>query len=85
MSTTIKKIVICIYNLLFFVGYLYIIFINFMSPPNISTRPELIMTFVLSLTIAIMLPGIICWQGHYIRQLEAVLEEEDDIEESGRR
>lgn len=85
MSTTIKKIVIWIYNLLFFVGYFYIIFINFMSPPNISTRPELIMTFVLSLTIAIMLPGIICWQGHYIRQLEAVLEEEDDIEESGIR
>lgn len=66
----IKKALIILFRTLFFFGYFYIIFCSFWSLPAIATRMDAIKWLLLSFSIAVLLPGIICWQAHYIRQLE---------------
>lgn len=67
---------------MFFGGYFYVIFFGFMCPPNVSTRAEAIKWLLVSFSIAVLLPGIICFQAADIRQLEkGVVELEEENEE----
>lgn len=66
----IKKMFVIVANLLFFGGYFYVIFFGFMCPPNVSTRAEAIKWLIVSFSIAVLLPGIICFQAYDIRKLE---------------
>lgn len=66
----IKRVITIVGNLFFFGGYFYVIFWGFMCPPNVSTRTEAIKWLILSVSMAALLPGIICLQAHEIRQLE---------------
>ena len=67
---TFKKFAAAIGYVLFFCGYFYVIFINFLCPADISTKAAAIKSLVLAFTMATFRPGIICFGYHYIRKLE---------------
>lgn len=70
-----RKILTVISYVIFFLGYFYIIFVNFLSAPVVSTRAAALKYLIMSFSVAVLLPGIICWQAHYIHKLEKLLEE----------
>lgn len=70
-----KKVITVICNILFFMMYFYIIFVNFVSYPIIESRSYLIKFVIGSFFIASAIPGIIIWQVSYIRRLEKRLDE----------
>lgn len=76
---TFKKFAAAIGYVLFFCGYFYVIFINFLCPADISTKAAAIKSLVLAFTMATFRPGIICFGYHYIRKLEKRVDELESI------
>lgn len=76
MRRRLKKVIRTIGNLLFFCGYFYILFINlgyaFLMDAN--SKGDVVLDLLVAAAIAGLLPGIICWQHHYIEEVEKDIE-----------
>ncbi len=83
MCRILKKILPIIGYTLFFCGYFYILFVNltysFSATIAAEAHSSSLKAVLVSFTIAVMLPGIICFQHHRIGKLEKRLRESDDI------
>lgn len=55
--------------------YFYVIFVNFISIPELDTKADVIKYFLMTTGIAVSLPVMLCWQLHYINQLEKKIDE----------
>ena len=56
-----------------FYGGFYIIFVNFLTPPDISTKSSIIKSLFLATLMGIYFPGLICCQFYIINKLEKEL------------
>ncbi|OUP82059.1 hypothetical protein B5F07_14860 [Lachnoclostridium sp. An169] len=62
------------YAIYFLLGS-FVIFINFMTIPNISTSSSARLEIAVAILAALYFPGMICIQFHTIRNLENKIEE----------
>lgn len=60
-------------------GGFYIIFVNFLTPPDISTKGNIIKSLFLATLMGIYFPGLICLQFYIINKLETELDKLEDI------
>ena len=72
MRKRLKKVIRTIRYVLFFGGYFYILIINLGCAflMDAKSKGDMIQALLLAMAIAGLLPGIICWQHHYIEELE---------------
>lgn len=70
-----KKVKQILGYMLYFILCFWVIFSNFISIPNISTRFFAILEFLIATFAAIYFPYIICIQHHTINELENLIDE----------
>lgn len=72
MRRRLKKVIRAIGYILFFCGYFYVLFINLGCAflMDAESKADVIQALLVAAAIAGLLPGIICWQHHYIEGLE---------------
>ena len=76
MRRRLKKVIRAIGYVLFFCGYFYILFINLGCAflMDAESKADVIQALLVAAAIARLLPEIICWQHHYIEELERKIE-----------
>ena len=82
MKKKIQRILIWIFELSLFCGYLYILFVNLvcgLGYGGISSRGQEIKILIVSFILAVALPGLIWYQHRRIMKLEKLLDEIYDI------
>ena len=82
MKKKIQRILIWIFELSLFCGYLYILFVNLvcgLGYVGISSRGQAIKILIVSFILAVALPGLIWYQHRRIMKLEKLLDEIYDI------
>lgn len=67
-----RKIFSWIGNGIFFIGYFYVLFVNLSCSflESADSKTDAVLMLIVAAVVAGMLPGIICWQRCYIRELE---------------
>lgn len=55
---------------LYFIGGFYVIFVNFLTPPDTSTKVSIIRSLFLAISMGIYFPSLICLEFHTINNLE---------------